>query len=464
MTMSETVKTRQDPRLALANAPLWPLMLKLAAPSMLAAIVNLLYNIVDRIYIGHMGADGDLALTGLGLTFPVLLSVSAFAGLAGSGGAPIAAIYLGKGDEETAQRILGNSVLMLLALSCSLSALFFAVKKPLLYLVGASEMTFPYADQYLTIYLCGTLFVMLSLGLNRYIACQGKSRVAMFSVIIGALCNLVLDPIFIFVLDMGVRGAALATVISQGVSALWVVRFLLSDRSALRIRLHYLRPRRALIRRICALGVSPMIMDLTESAISLVLNNGLQTYGGDLYVGSMAILSSVMQIAFALNNGFAGGIQSIISFNYGAGNFLRVKQTFRRAITVTFLMGATFTACVVLFPRFFAGLFTDNPALIDLTARALPWFCSGMFVFGIQTGCQNTYLGLGQARISLFFALLRKVILMIPLALLLPRLGLGVWGVYLAEPIADTLSALSIGLTFMFTYQKILSADALQRV
>ncbi len=462
--MSETMKNRADPRQALANAPLWPLMLRLAAPSMLAALVNLLYNIVDRVYIGHMGADGDLALTGLGLTFPVVLSISAFASLAGAGGAPIAAIYLGKGDEDTAQRILGNSLLMLLALSASLTTLFFIIKRPLLFLVGASAQTFPYADQYLTVYLCGTLFVQLSLGLNKYISCQGKSKIAMLSVLIGAVCNLVLDPLFIFVLDLGVRGAALATVLSQGLSALWVVRFLCSDRSALRIRPDYLRPRKDLIRRICALGVSPLIMDLTESAVSLVLNRGLQTYGGDLYVGSMAILSSVMQIAFSLNNGFAGGVQSIISFNYGAGNFDRVKQTFRRVIGVTFLMGAAFTTCVALFPAFFAGLFTDNPELIDLSSRALPVFCAGMFVFGIQTGCQNTYLGLGQARISLFFALLRKVFLLIPLALALPRLGLGVWGVYWAEPVADTLSALSIGITFFVTYKKILSEDALKKV
>ncbi len=462
--MTTAAKKTADPRQALACAPLWPLMLKLAAPSMLAAVVNLLYNIVDRVYIGHMGTNGDLALTGLGLTFPVVLSISAFASLAGAGGAPIAAIYLGKGDEDTAQRILGNSVLMLLVLSASLTTLFFLIKKPLLYLVGASAQTFPYADQYLTIYLCGTLFVQLSLGLNKYISCQGNSRVAMLSVVIGAVCNIALDPLFIFVFDMGVRGAALATVLSQGISALWVVRFLCSKQSALRIRPDCMKPRRDLIRRICALGVSPLIMDLTESAVSLVLNNGLQTYGGDLYVGSMAILSSVMQIAFTLNNGFAGGVQSIISFNYGAGNFERVRQTFRRVIGVTFLMGAAFTTCVALFPHFFAGLFTDNQDLLALSARVLPVFCGGMFVFGIQTGCQNTYLGLGQAKISLFFALLRKVFLLIPLALILPRLGLGVWGVYWAEPVADTLSALSIGITFFITYQKILSEDALKRV
>ncbi len=452
-----------DSRQALASAPLWPLMFRLAMPSMLAAMVNLLYNIIDRIYIGHMPGNGDLALTGLGLTFPVILSVSAFAGLAGCG-APIAAIYLGKGDEETAQRILGNSALMLTALAAALTTLFFVIKKPLLYLVGASDLTFPFADQYLTIYLCGTLFVLYSLGLNKFIACQGKSRIAMLSVVIGAVCNILLDPIFIFVFDMGVRGAALATVLSQGVSALWVVWFLRSDRSVLRLRAEYLQPRWDLIRRICALGVSPMIMDLTESAVSLVLNNGLQTFGGDLYVGSMAILSSVMQIAFALNNGFAGGVQSIISFNYGAGNFDRVKQTIRRVVAITFLMGATFTAGVSLFPGFFAGLFTDNPRLIELATRALPLYCAGMFVFGIQTACQNTYLGLGQARISLFFALLRKVFLLIPLALALPRLGLGVWGIYWAEPIADTLSALSIGTTFFLTYHKILSKDALKKV
>jgi Na+-driven multidrug efflux pump len=263
---------------------------------------------------------------------------------------------------------------------------------------------------------------------------------------------------------MGIRGAALATVLSQGLSALWVVGFLCSKRSALRIRLPNLRPRKDMIGRICALGISPFIMQITESAISLVLNNGLQTYGGDLYVGSMTILNSVMQIIFALNNGFAGGVQSIISYNYGARNFDRVKQTFRRMIATTFLMGAVFSLSVDLFPTAYAGLFTDNPELIALTAKVLPIFTAGMWIFGVQTGCQNTFLGLGQAKISLFFALLRKVLLLIPLALLLPRLGLGVWGVYLSEPIADVLSASCIGITFLFSYKKILSEEAVKRV
>lgn len=455
---------KQDSRQALASAPLWPLMLRLALPAVVAQLVNLLYNIVDRIYIGHMPENGDLALTGLGLTFPVILSISAFSALVGSGGAPIAAIFLGKQDDQSAQRILGNGVFLLLVFSAALTGLFYAVKTPLLYLVGASAQTFPFANQYLSIYLLGTVFVLFSMGLNPFISCQGKSKVAMLSVLIGAVCNLILDPIFIFWLDMGIRGAALATVLSQGLSALWVVGFLCSKRSALRIRLPNLRPRKDMIGRICALGISPFIMQITESAISLVLNNGLQTYGGDLYVGSMTILNSVMQIIFALNNGFAGGVQSVISYNYGAGNFDRVKQTFRRMIAVTASMGAFFTALVTLFPAVFAGLFTDNPDLITLTAKVLPVFCAGMWIFGIQTGCQNTFIGLGQAKISLFFALLRKVLLLIPLALILPRLGLGVWGVYLSEPIADVLSATCIGIAFLRTYPKILSKEALNRV
>ena len=455
---------KQDSRQALASAPLWPLMLRLALPAVVAQLVNLLYNIVDRIYIGHMPENGDLALTGLGLTFPVILSISAFSALVGSGGAPIAAIFLGKQDDQSAQRILGNGVFLLLVFSAALTGLFYAVKTPLLYLVGASAQTFPFANQYLSIYLLGTVFVLFSMGLNPFISCQGKSKVAMLSVLIGAVCNLILDPIFIFWLDMGIRGAALATVLSQGLSALWVVGFLCSKRSALRIRLPNLRPRKDMIGRICALGISPFIMQITESAISLVLNNGLQTYGGDLYVGSMTILNSVMQIIFALNNGFAGGVQSVISYNYGAGNFDRVKQTFRRMIAVTASMGAFFTALVTLFPAVFAGLFTDNPDLITLTTKVLPVFCAGMWIFGIQTGCQNTFIGLGQAKISLFFALLRKVLLLIPLALILPRLGLGVWGVYLSEPIADVLSATCIGIAFLRTYPKILSKEALNRV
>lgn len=458
------MENRKPSQELLATAPLWPLMLKLALPAVVAQLVNLLYNIVDRIYIGRMPETGQLALTGLGLTFPVILSISAFSAMVGSGGAPIAAIFLGKQDKDSAQKVLGNGVFLLLVFSVCLTTLFYAVKKPLLYLVGASDQTFAYADQYLSIYLVGTLFVLLSMGLNQFISCQGKSKVAMLSILIGAGCNILLDPLFIFVFDMGIRGAALATVLSQAASAAWIVSFLCSKKSQLRISLPNLRPRADMLRRIAALGISPFIMQITESAISLVLNNGLQTYGGDLYVGSMTILNSVMQIAFSLNNGFAGGVQSIISYNYGARNFDRVKQTFRRMIATTFLMGAVFSLSVDLFPTVYAGLFTDNPQLIALTAKVLPLFTAGMWIFGVQTGCQNTFLGLGQAKISLFFALLRKVLLLIPLALLLPRLGLGVWGVYLAEPIADVLSASCIGITFLFSYKKILSEDAVKRV
>ena len=458
------MENRKQSQELLATAPLWPLMLKLALPAVVAQLVNLLYNIVDRIYIGRMPETGQLALTGLGLTFPVILSISAFSAMVGSGGAPIAAIFLGKQEKDSAQKVLGNGVFLLLVFSVCLTTLFFDIKKPLLYLVGASDQTFVYADQYLSIYLVGTLFVLLSLGLNQFISCQGKSKIAMLSILIGAGCNILLDPLFIFVFDMGIRGAALATVLSQAASAIWIVSFLCSKKSDLRISLPNLRPRVDMIRRIAALGISPFIMQITESAISLVLNNGLQTYGGDLYVGSMTILNSVMQIAFSLNNGFAGGVQSIISYNYGARNFDRVKQTFRRMIATTFLMGAVFSLSVDLFPTAYAGLFTDNPELIALTAKVLPIFTAGMWIFGVQTGCQNTFLGLGQAKISLFFALLRKVLLLIPLALLLPRLGLGVWGVYLSEPIADVLSASCIGITFLFSYKKILSEEAVKRV
>ena len=454
----------QDSKQFLGTAPVGRLLFRLALPTVTAQLINMLYNIVDRIYIGRMPETGQLALTGLGLTFPVILSISAFSAMVGSGGAPIAAIFLGKQEKDSAQKVLGNGVFLLLVFSVCLTTLFFAVKKPLLYLVGASDQTFVYADQYLSIYLVGTLFVLLSLGLNQFISCQGKSKIAMLSILIGAGCNILLDPLFIFVFDMGIRGAALATVFSQAASAIWIVSFLCSKKSELRISLPNLRPRADMIRRIAALGISPFIMQITESAISLVLNNGLQTYGGDLYVGSMTILNSVMQIAFSLNNGFAGGVQSIISYNYGARNFDRVKQTFRRMIATTFLMGAVFSLSVDLFPTAYAGLFTDNPELIALTAKVLPIFTAGMWIFGVQTGCQNTFLGLGQAKISLFFALLRKVLLLIPLALLLPRLGLGVWGVYLSEPIADVLSASCIGITFLFSYKKILSEEAVKRV
>ena len=439
------------------------LMVKLAVPSIIAQLINILYNIVDRIYIGHIQGYGDLALTGLGVAFPIITLISAFSSFAGAGGAPLAAIQLGRGNREKAERILANSTILLLVFSVVLTAAFQVYKTPLLYLFGASDNTILYSNQYLGVYLWGTIFVQLALGLNMFISCQGQARTAMLSVLIGAVTNIVLDPILIFGFQMGVQGAAIATVFSQALSAAWVIRFLLSEKTVLKIRREYLRPDFSVIGRIGALGISPFIMQATESAITVVLNSGLQKYGGDLYVGSMTILQSVMQLIFVPIQGFTQGVQPIMSYNFGASKFDRVKTTFKIMTVVTFSISSCFCLLAVLFPEFFARIFTTKAALIQLVGQVLPIYIAGMWIFGIQMSCQSTFMALGQAKVSLFIALLRKVILLIPLAILLP-IRFGVQGIYFAEPIADITSALSAGLIFLFSYKRILSADALEKV
>ncbi|MGN1001979.1 MAG: MATE family efflux transporter [Oscillospiraceae bacterium] len=440
----------------LGTAPLVKLIFSLALPSVLAQLVNLLYNIVDRVYIGHIPDVGALALTGMGLCLPIILVVSAFAAFAGSGGAPLAAIELGRGDREKASRILSNAVTMLLVFSVVLTVLLLAVKRPLLYFFGASDDTIGFADAYITVYLCGTVFVQIAMGLNNFVTCQGQAKTAMLSIMIGAVSNIVLDPLFIFVFHMGVRGAAVATVLSQMLSAAWVLRFLLSQKSVIRIVPAYMKPDRKVMGRIASLGVSPFIMQSTESLISIVFTSGLQAYGGDLYVGSYTILQSVMQLMNLPAHGFAFGTQPIVSYNYGAGNYDRVKKNFWIITLVGFCYTTVFYLLVLLAPRALAGLFTSDEALISLTAGKLPLFLAGMTVFAVQMSTQTTLLGIGQAKVSLFIACLRKIILLTPLALILPRF-LGVDGIYLAEPVSDAVSALtSLGL-FLYVSRRNLS-------
>lgn len=336
----------------LGTMPIPKLMLSLAVPSVIAQLINVLYNIVDRMYIGHIPDIGPVALTGVGLTFPILMLISAFSAFVGAGGAPLAAIALGKHDRDRAEKILGNGVTVLFAFSIILTVFFLIFKKPLLFMFGASQQTFVYANNYITIYLIGTLFVQFSLGLNMFISSQGQARTAMLSVLIGAVINIVLDPIFIFVFHMDVRGAALATIISQAVSCIWVVRFLLSEKSAIRIRKKNLAPDFSIIGSVMALGIAPFIMQATESAINIVLNRGLSTYGGDLYVGSMTILQSVMQLIVIPIQGFTQGIQPIISYNFGARKFDRVKKTYRLAIGFTFVVATICCLLTVSFPKF----------------------------------------------------------------------------------------------------------------
>ena len=426
-----------------------------ALPMLVAQILNLLYNIVDRIYIGHIAGYGAMALTGVGVTAPILTMISAFSAFAGAGGAPLAAIEMGRKDKEAAERIMGTSTALLLVFSVILTVGFLVFKTPVLYMFGATENTITYAEQYISIYLIGTISVQLALGLNMFISAQGSATVAMLSVLIGAVINIVLDPILIFACDMGVRGAALATIISQTVSAIWVVRFLMSEKSLIRLQRKNVRFSRKLIGQIGALGISPFIMQSTESFVLITLNSGLKNYGGDLHVGAMSILTSVMQLISIPVQGMNQGIQPIISYNYGAGNKKRVTGTFKimiaAALTISLLMGGT----AVLKPSVFSSLFTNKTELLEVTNQVMPVYFFGMTIFGVQMACQSTFVALGQAKVSLFIALLRKVILLIPLAIILPRF-FGVMGVYYAEPVADITSVTVTVIMFIITWNKVL--------
>lgn len=438
----------------LGTAPLGRLMLSLALPTVLAQLINVLYNIVDRIYIGHMQGDGNLALTGVGVTLPIITLIAAFSAFAGAGGAPLAAIELGKKDERKASLIMGNSAWLLVFFSIVLTIGFLIFKIPILHAFGASSKTITYANDYITIYLLGTIFVQLALGLNAFISGQGAAKAAMLSVLIGAVINIVLDPIFIFALHLGVRGAALATVISQFVSAVWVVSFLKSKRSVLYLKL--VRPDKSLILKIAALGIAPFVMQSTESLVTITFNTGLQRYGGDLYVGSMSILMSIMQLIVIPVNGITQGVQPIVSYNYGAGNRLRVKETVIRLVSVC-LLGTLILAGVAIFcPSIYASMFTNDAELVALTCRIMPIFFLGIAIFGIQAACQSTFLALGQAKVSLFIATLRKIILLIPLALILPKF-LGVKGIYIAEPVSDVISVIVTSVLCVITLKRIFS-------
>ncbi len=433
------------------------LMLRMGIPTLVAQLINLLYNMVDRIYIGHIKDVGATALTGVGVSLPVILIITAFSNFVGSGGAPLAAIALGRGDRDRAETILGNGVTLLIAFSAALTAGFLIFKKPFLYMVGASDATYPYADEYITIYLWGTLFVQLTMGLNTFITAQGQSRIAMLSVVIGAVLNIILDPVFIFALNMGVRGAALATILSQAVSAVWVITFLTHKNTALRLKWVRLKPQWHILGSIAALGVSPFIMQATESLISIVMNKGLYVYGGDIYVGSLTVLQSVMQLIWLPMNGFMQGVQPIMSYNYGAGDVHRVRDTFRRSLIICVISAFVLTLSAILLPGMYARVFTEDAALIALVEEALPIFIFGMLFIGVQNACQSTFMALGQARLSLFIALLRKVILLVPLAILLPRFTGEVMSIYFAEPISDTISVIVCGTLFMLNFKKILS-------
>lgn len=439
------------------------LMIRMAIPSVIAQVINILYNIVDRIYIGHISGVGAAALTGVGLTFPIITLISAFSAFVGSGGAPLASIWMGKNDKKHAEKILGTGVFMLLCFSLILMAVFLIFQRPLLYAFGASDATIGYAMEYLTIYLIGTVFVEIALGLNPFIIAQGRSTTAMMSIVIGAVINIVLDPIFIFGFHMGVKGAAIATVISQAVSAAWNVKALMDKKAVLKIVPACIRPDLRVIGQIFSLGISPFIMRSTESLISIVLNHQLQKFGGDLYVGSLTIMQSVMQLFSAPLSGYTQGVQPIVSYNFGAGKFDRVRTTYRYMIFGSFLISFVTAASAMIFPEFYDMMFTNEGDLIALTGKVMPVFMAGMLIFGLQNGIQPTFLGLGQAKISLFIALLRKVILLVPLALIFPNF-FGVMGVYYAEPVADITSAVIASILFLCNIKKILTMENLKKI
>ena len=443
----------------LGTEPIGKLLLKLAVPTVVAQLVNMLYNIVDRIYIGHMPGEGSLALTGVGVCLPLIMIISAFAALVASGGAPRASIAMGKGDHGLAEKLLGGCFTLQIVISAILTAVMLIFSRDLLLMFGASENTIGYAADYMRIYAIGTLFVQLTLGMNAFITAQGFATTGMLTVLIGAVANIALDPLFIYGLGMGVRGAALATVISQGLSCVWVICFLRGKKTLLRLKRENLLVSPKLILPCVALGLAAFIMQSSESIISVCFNSSLLRYGGDVAVGAMTILSSVMQFAMLPLQGIAQGAQPISSYNYGARNADRVRQTFRLLLRVCLAYSMVLWAGIMLFPRGFAGIFTPDAELLDFTARALRIYCAMLFLFGIQIACQMTFVSIGNAPCSILVAVLRKFVLLLPLIFLLPSLLPDkVTAVYMAEPVADAIAVTCTALLFSRQFKKALAA------
>lgn len=441
----------------LGTAPILPLIFKMALPTIFAQLVNLLYSLVDRIYIGHIPNVGSDALAGVGVASTIVILVAAFANIIAGGAGPLSAIALGKGERERAERILGNSVVLVFVFTVLCMSLSYAFMTPLLKLAGASDVTMLYAKEYLNVYLLGTVFVLISTGLNAFISVQGRPVVAMVSVMIGAVMNTALDPLFIYAFDMGVKGAATATVISQLCSAVFVLAFLTKKTTSLRIKPACFKPDGKIIASTMALGISPFVMASTESLVGFVLNGMLSNFG-DIHVSALTVMQSAMQIVSIPLAGFTQGVSPIISYNYGHKNHNRVKETLK----YTFIIGVTFNLfgmlAMIVFPRTVASVFTTNSVLIAIVGEYLPIFLLGMTVFGLQRVCQNAFIAVGDAKVSLCIALLRKVVLLIPLALLLPRF-MGVTGVYAAEAIADATAAILCTVIFLFRFPVLLKRN-----
>ena len=431
-----------------------PLIFRMALPAIAAQLVNLLYSIVDRIYIGHIPGIGTNALAGVGVTSSIIVLISSFSAIVGAGGSPLAAIALGQGDRARAGKILGNGFILLILFTLITSLTTYLFMRPLLFLTGASEQTIGYAVDYLSVYLIGTLFVELSVGLNAFINTQGRPAVAMYSVLIGAILNILLDPLFIFAFGLGVKGAALATILSQACSAAWVISFLTSHRASLRLERRYMKLQKGIVLSILALGVSPFIMASTESLVGFVLNGSLKHFG-DIYVSALAIMQSAMLIVSVPLAGFSQGFVPIVSYNYGHLNKERVKSCFKIVLTFMFSFNLVLILAMILFPDILATAFTDDPQLVAVVEEVMPIFLAGMSIFGLQRACQNMFVALGQAKVSVFIALLRKVFLLIPLALILPHF-MGVTGVFAAEAISDATAAICCTLIFSVQFPKIL--------
>lgn len=447
-----------DNKSFLGTEPIGKLLMKLALPTVAAQLINMLYNIVDRIYIGHIPGDGALALTGVGVCMPIIMIVSAFAALVGNGGAPRATIYMGKKDTDTAEKILGNCFTAQIIISAVLTMVLLIWNRDLLLAFGASENTIDYAVAYMNIYAFGTVFVQITLGMNLFITAQGFAKTGMLSVLLGAVTNIILDPVFIFGFHMGVRGAALATILSQALSCIWVLCFLFGKKTILKLKKRYMTVKKEILFPCLALGSSVFIMQSSESVISVCFNSSLLKYGGDLAVGAMTILTSVMQFAMLPLQGLGQGAQPIISYNYGAGNKERVKGAFWLLLKCSMFYSVLFWAVVMLFPQMFVGMFTSDAVLAAFTRDALKIYMAVVGLFGIQMACQITFGALGNAKASILVAVMRKFVLLIPLIYIMPAIFTAdkARAVYMAEPVADTLAITFTGFLFFFQFRKVL--------
>lgn len=442
----------------LGTEPVGKLLFKLSIPTVIAQLINMLYNIVDRIYIGHIPGEGSLALTGVGVCMPVIMIVSAFAALVSSGGAPRASIYMGKQDNESAEQILGNCFVLQIVVSIILTFVLLIWSKDLLLAFGASTNTIRYATDYMRIYAFGTLFVQLTLGMNAFITAQGFTTISMVSVLIGAICNITLDPVLIFGFHMGVKGAALATILSQAISMVWVVLFLCGKKTQIHLRRNNMRLTPSVIIPCVTLGLAAFIMQASESIVTVCFNSSLLRYGGDIAVGAMTILTSVMQFAMLPLQGIAQGAQPISSYNYGAKNADRVKRTFRLLLITCLVYSVSLWTAVQLAPRVFVSIFTADSSLVEFTAPMLKIYLGGLFLFGIQIACQMTFTSLGKAANSIVVAVVRKFVLLLPLIYIMPHvISNATVGVYMAEPIADIIAVMFTSVLFTVQFKKALA-------